>query len=69
MELAMTPMDDAEGEVVFALDAILDPVSLFEPVFHDGTDTICVDQFGDTKNTLGPDNWLAVLLCGTLCAT
>ncbi|MFR8411525.1 MAG: hypothetical protein ACLVB4_09050 [Butyricicoccus sp.] len=33
-------------------------MSLFEPVFHDGTDTVCVmDQVGDTKNT--DDNWLA----------
>lgn len=45
-------------EVVFALDAILDPVSLFEPVFHDGTDTVCVmDQVGDNKNT--DEHWLA----------
>lgn len=29
-------MDVPKEEVVFALDAILDPVSLFEPVFHDG---------------------------------
>ena len=51
-------IDVAKEEVVFALDAILDPVSLFEPVFHDGTDTVCVmDQVGDTKNT--DDNWLA----------
>ena len=51
-------MDVPKEEVVFALDAILDPVSLFEPVFHDGTDTVCVmDQVGDTKNT--DDNWQA----------
>jgi RNA polymerase sporulation-specific sigma factor len=32
-------------------------VSLFEPVFHDGTDTVCVmDQVGDTKNT--DEQWL-----------
>lgn len=38
-------------EVVFALDAILDPVSLFEPVYHDGGDAIFVmDQIGDDKN-------------------
>ena len=49
-----------EPEVVFALDAILDPVSLFEPVFHDGTDTVCVmDQVGDTRNT--DDHWLAAI--------
>ena len=39
-------------DVVFALDAIVEPVSLFEPVFSDGGDTICVmDQVRDTKNT------------------
>lgn len=51
-------MDMPKEEVVLALDAILDPVSLFEPVFHDGTDTVCVmDQVGDNKNT--DDQWLA----------
>ena len=29
-------------EVVFALDAIQDPVSLFEPIYHDGGDAIYV---------------------------
>lgn len=51
-------MDMPKEEVVLALDAILDPVSLFEPVFHDGTDTVCVmDQVGDHKNT--DEQWLA----------
>src|SRR3970282_92308 len=37
-------------EVVFALDAIQDPVSLFEPIYHDGGDAIYVmDQIGDDK--------------------
>ena len=44
-------------EVVFALDAIQDPISLFESVFHDGTDTVFVmDQVSDEKNT--DENWL-----------
>ncbi len=39
-------------DVVFALDAIVEPVSLYEPVYSDGGDTICVmDQVRDTKNT------------------
>ena len=39
-------------EVVFAMDAIVDPVSLYEPVYSDGGDAICVmDQERDTKNT------------------
>ena len=59
MELSKA-MGVPKQEVVFALDAILDPVSLFEPVFHDGTDTVCVmDQVGDHKNT--DDHWLASL--------
>ena len=38
-------------EVVFALDAIQDPVSLFEPIYHDGGDAIFVmDQISDNKN-------------------
>ena len=56
VELARA-MNVPKEEVVFALDAILDPVSLFEPVFHDGADTVCVmDQVGDTKNT--DEQWL-----------
>ena len=44
-------------EVVFALDAISDPVSLYEPVYSDSGDTICVmDQVRDSKNT--DENWL-----------
>ena len=44
-------------DVVFALDAIVDPVSLYEPVYSDGGDTICVmDQVRDKHNT--DDNWL-----------
>ena len=44
-------------DVVFALDAILDPVSLYEPVYSAGGDTICVmDQVKDSKNT--DESWL-----------
>jgi RNA polymerase sporulation-specific sigma factor len=38
-------------DVVFALDAIQDPVSLFEPVYQDGGDPIFVmDQLSDDKS-------------------
>ena len=38
-------------EIVFALDAIQDPVSLNEPVYHDGGNSIYVmDQVKDMKN-------------------
>lgn len=44
-------------EVVFALDAISDPVSLYEPIYSDGVDTVCVmDQVKDEKNT--DEQWL-----------
>ncbi len=41
-----------QEEVVLALDSIQEPVSLFEPVFHDDGDAIYVmDQVKDLKNT------------------
>lgn len=44
-------------EVSLALDAILDPVSLHEPVYHDGADAVFVmDQVKDEKNQ--DDSWL-----------
>ncbi len=44
-------------DVVFALDAIVDPVSLYEPVYSDSGDTICVmDQIRDKRNT--DEHWL-----------
>jgi RNA polymerase sporulation-specific sigma factor len=44
-------------EVVFALDAIQEPVSLFEPIYNDGGDPILVmDQISDDKNT--DEQWL-----------
>lgn len=50
-------LDIKKEEVVFAMDAICDPVSLYEPVYTDGGESICVmDQVGDTKNT--DENWL-----------
>jgi len=37
-------------DVVFALDAIQDPVSLFEPIYHDGGDPIYImDQISDER--------------------
>ncbi len=44
-------------EVVFALDAIQDPISLFEPIYHDSGDAIFVmDQVSDEKNE--DETWL-----------
>ena len=44
-------------EVVFALDAISDPVSLSEPVYSDSGESVSVmDKISDTQET--PDSWL-----------
>lgn len=44
-------------EVVFALDAIQEPVSLFEPIYNDGGDPILVmDQISDDNNS--GDIWI-----------
>lgn len=41
----------SKEEISLALDAILDPVSLQEPVYHDGADAVFVmDQVKDEKN-------------------
>ena len=44
-------------EIVFALDAICEPVSLYAPVFSDGGESSCImDQIGDSRNT--DEHWL-----------
>lgn len=49
-------LDMPKENVVLALEAIVEPVSLYEPVFSDGGDTIYVmDQIGDNNDE---NNWL-----------
>ncbi|MFA5523564.1 MAG: RNA polymerase sporulation sigma factor SigG [Tissierellales bacterium] len=60
-EPTITEIAEALGlpkeEVVFALDAIQDPISLFEPIYHDSGDTIFVmDQVSDEKSE--DETWL-----------
>ena len=44
-------------DVVYALDAIQNPMSLYEPVYTDGGDTLYVmDQISDKKNK--EENWV-----------
>ena len=46
--------------VVLALEAIVEPVSLYEPVYSDGGDTIYVmDQVGDQNSD---ENWLSEIV-------
>jgi len=50
-------LDTKREDVVFALEAISDPVSLYEPVYSDNGDAVCVmDQVKDNKNT--DEHWL-----------
>ncbi len=50
-------LDIPREDVSVALDAILDPVSLQEPIYHDGGDAVFVmDQIADEKNA--DDSWL-----------
>ncbi len=49
-------LDMNKEDVVIALEAIVEPVSLYEPVYNEGGDAIYVmDQIGD-RNT--PDSWM-----------
>ncbi len=49
-------MNVPKETVVLALEAIVEPVSLYEPVFSDGNDTVYVmDQVGDTSDD---SDWL-----------
>lgn len=50
-------------DIVYALDAIQNPLSLYEPVYSDGGDTLYVmDQISDKKNK--EENWVEKLsLC------
>lgn len=44
-------------EVAFALDSITEPVSLYDPVYSDGSETVRVmDQIGDSKNN--QEEWI-----------
>jgi len=46
----------ASKDIIFALDAIQNPVSLFEPVYSEGGDTLFImDQISDKKSK--EDNW------------
>jgi len=51
-----TEMNIAVSEVAYALDAIADPVSLYDPVFNKaGDELLLVDQIFDEKNN--EENW------------
>lgn len=50
-------LEEKREDVVFAMESITDPVSLYEPVYSDSGDAVCVvDQVRDDKNT--DESWL-----------
>ena len=50
-------LDMPRQEVVFALEAMCDPVSLYEPIFSEaGESATVMDQIGDNRNT--DEHWL-----------
>ena len=52
-------MDTPKENVVLALEAVVEPVSLYEPVFSDGGETVYVmDQIGDNSDD---NTWLEEL--------
>lgn len=63
-EPTLQEIADASGipkeEIVYALDAIQSPVSLYDPIYSDGDDTLYVmDQISDKKNK--EENWIEEL--------
>lgn len=47
-------LDSPRTDVVMALESVVEPMSLYEPVFSDGGDTIYVlDQVGDKNDEVG----------------
>ena len=57
IEMIADKMQVAVSEVVYALDAISDTVSLYDPVYNNksGDTLLLMDQIGDEKNT--EENW------------
>ena len=57
MEEVAKELDISKEELSYALDAIQEPVSLYEPIYNDGADALfIVDQIGDEKNI--DENWV-----------
>ena len=53
-------LDLPQNTVTLALESVVDPVSLYEPVYSDGADTIYVmDQIGDSG---GEDSWISSIM-------
>ena len=50
----------AQSAVTLALESVVDPISLYEPVYSDGGDTVYVmDQIGDAS---GEESWISGIM-------
>ncbi len=57
IEEIATEVGISKEDIVYAMDAIQNPMSLYEPIFTDGGDTLYVmDQISDKKNK--EENWV-----------
>ena len=57
LEQISTDLNISVQEVSFALDAMSEPISMFDPDYKDGSETVRVmDQIGDAKNN--QDKWI-----------
>lgn len=53
-------IDLPEQTVTLALESVIDPISLYEPVYNDGGDTIYVmDQIGEPENE---ESWISSIM-------
>jgi RNA polymerase sporulation-specific sigma factor len=60
MDEIASELEFSREEIIFALDSTQEPVSLFEPIYHDGGDPIFImDQIKDEKNQ--DEKWLEVI--------
>ena len=57
MKQIAAELGEKEENILHAIEAIVEPVSLYEPVYNDGGDAIYVmDQIGDDKNN--DESWI-----------
>ena len=57
VEMIAGKLGERAEAVSYAMEAIVEPVSLYDPVYNDGGDSVYImDQVGDTENT--PEKWL-----------
>lgn len=60
LEEIATEVGISKEDIVYAMDAIQNPMSLYEPIYTDGGDTLYVmDQISDKKNK--EENWVEKL--------